>query len=191
MDGENDNLDKSSKKKSRLAIVAIILAIVASGVAGGSLFKLYQLQQNFWGAQSNARAALAGANRAIDAVNEMKFDYSDDWESGQFSIPLAGYVMLNDDFACIDVDAEKHLSGYRITGRVANLSSASRSTSEFEIFFGGRKDFIQLGTKFEITEAIAPAWSREFEVFVPDIDADDLKQVQIIYRSSYISFKRY
>lgn len=219
MDEANVSDDKQGLEKetvsrsSGVAIVALVLAAIAAVASSGALYlsidaknKANNVLRNYQRGLRNVSAQISSQVSSVsdtvdahwDRFNEFKDSYYDviskyrnSWSAGEFSIPTGGLASINGSFACLDVDAKEHLTGYKITGYVLNKTSIIHSRLEFKLYTVNAGGDYGSGIPFTINDSIAPAKARSFEVYVPDIDANDLKLVKIIYQKSFMSYSYY
>ena len=136
-----------------------VLTIVASGVVGYLAGEVGAEKYVY----ANASALANTGTRIID-----------------FTVPSV-QTLSDHKFAVAQLSQEEHLAGIKFKGRIVNMTAVDFEAVTFELKASGK------GNSFTISR-ISSGDSTGFEVYVPDLPAEQAKFGQIIYRGGMVSY---
>lgn len=159
--------EETSKKKSDivfiLAIVnsALILLLIA--------FVIYDYLSN--------KKILKDMRKDI-LINKIMVESID---SPSVDLTVSEFQDIGDDFEVTIETVEPHLSGFKVKGRMLNITSVALSNVEFSIHMGDEYQ------KFTI-DNIRPGHAARFEVYVPNLAVENTDSAEINFIGSQVSY---
>jgi hypothetical protein len=96
-------------------------------------------------------------------------------------LTVSEFQDIGDDFAVTIETVEPHLSGFKVRGRMLNITSVALLNVKFGIHMG------EAYQNFTI-DNIRPGHAARFEVYVPNLGVEDTDSAEINYRGANISY---
>jgi hypothetical protein len=111
------------------------------------------------------------------------------WERKNFvDLTYTGSQSIGEIFSIIVEEVKPHLSGIKIKGEILNNSSVICSNIKFRVNFG--ETFTEQERELFILERINPGYSRDFELYIPDVPLE-IRHIEMELISSSISYLKH
>ena len=117
--------------------------------------------------------------RVIDYLNDSSSSVNKFKQRVDFSV--SDIQRLSDGFMLASATQEKHLTGIKFSGRIINTQSVDSHNVTFNLTVNGKTK------KFTINK-ISSGNSTGFNVYIPDLSAENARYAEIKYVSSSIAF---
>ena len=150
--------DSKKSKYSRLSIINLVLIIIMAVIFSGHISKQQLININL----IEILGSIGDVERTVDFSN-------------------TSIQTLGNGFMLSQATQNKHLTGIRFTGRIINSQSVDHLNSTFNISVDGENK------EFTINR-ISSGNSTAFNVYIPDISAENSRLAQISYVRSSVSY---
>ena len=126
-----------------------------------------------------SRRTRRGMERGFDYLAE-KVSVIENW--GDINLTQKTFQNINESFLVSINKVERHLTGIRVYGIMLNKSSINLRDVNFVIEVANQRQTFT-------TNFLIPKMSKEFEVYIPDVPLDNMRNAKITYQGSMISYK--
>lgn len=167
---------KTVKSLRRLAFysafIALFLSIVSTIQINGLFDFLISKNKKFVGLKNTTKNHEA-------RLTLLEWD-----QNGYVDLASKSIQELKGGFMVVGLEANQHLDGIKVTGRIINSSTLTYTSASFIISIG------QSRQSFFISR-ISPANSSRFEVFVPNVAPENARFAKIVFENATVNYYSY